>query len=236
MYKREGDHINVLVTNFGKKTSSLPAVLKMGNAHEALADTVNVLDHRPPSELSPTELAERRTYIVEHLKLSQNPLLKDKKVMQEKLIQIFLDNWGAISVSDTDYAKTEAMKFNIDLEAGARPVHTQVRPLNPHQEADLKRQLDEWIGGGIIEKSMSPWASALVPCKKKGSDTLRWAIDFRKVNELPVKDRFPLNSIDSNLHKLGGSKIFSCLDAIGAFHSLVVEEKSRDITSFVSPF
>ena len=66
---------------------------------------------------------------------------------------------------------------------------------------------------------MSPWARV--------SDTLRLAIDYRKVNELTVKDRFPLNSIDSNLHKL---------DAIGAFHSLVVEEKSRDITSFVSPF
>ena len=186
--------------------------------------------------LSPTELAERRAYIVEHLNLSQNPLLKNKRAMQEELIQIFLDNWEAISVSDTYYGRTYAMKFHIELEPMAHPVHSRVRPLNPHQEADLKRQLEKWERGGIIEKSMSPWASALVPCKKKGSDTLRWAIDYSKVNQLTVKDRFPLNSIDSNLHKLVGSQIFSCLGAIGAFHSLVVDEKSRDITSFVSPF
>ena len=74
------------------------------------------------------------------------------------------------------------------------------------------------------------------PCKKKKSDFLRWALDFRKLNELTVKDHFPLNSIDSNLHKLSGSSTFSCLDAIGAFHSLVVAEESRDYTFFVTPF
>jgi hypothetical protein len=186
--------------------------------------------------LNPDEEQERREYITKHLNLAENPLLKDRILEQEKLIRIFLQNWDAISVSDTDYGRTEAMKFHINLEPGASPVHSRVRPLNPHQQADLKRQLDEWEKGGIIEKSMSPWASALVPCKKKGSTALRWAVDYRRVNELTVKDRFPLNSIDSNLHKLGGSTVFSCLDAIGAFHSLVVDEKSRDITSFVSPF
>jgi hypothetical protein len=238
-YKRVGDNINVLITNFGKMATKLPAHVKVGRILEGIAyeaPTLNVLDHRDPATLSPKEKAERREYIQQHLKLSVNPLLKNKPLEQEKLIQIFLQNWEAISVSDTDYGRTEAMKFQIALEPGAAPAHSRVRPLNPHQEADLKRQLDEWEKGGIIEKSMSPWASALVPCKKKGSTALRWAVDYRKVNELTIKDRFPLNSIDSNLHKLGGSTVFSCLDAIGAFHSLVVEEKSRDITSFVSPF
>ena len=238
-YMREGDHINVLVTNFGKKSVPLPKNIKLGKVYEGIAydtPTINVLDHRNPQHLSPSEAAERRAYVIEHLKISENPLLFGKHDIQEKLVQTFLDNWDAISVSDTDYGKTDQMKFTINLEPGARPVHSRVRPLNPHQEADLKRQLEEWEKGGIIEKSMSPWASALVPCKKKGSEVLRWAIDYRKVNELTIKDRFPLNSIDSNLHKLGGSSIFSCLDAIGAFHSLVVDEKHRDITSFVSPF
>ena len=238
-YLREGNHINVLVTNFGKKEVTLGKGLKIGKTYEGVGydtPTINTLDHRDERQLSPADLAERRSYVIEHLKLSDNPLLAGKAAVQEKLVQIFLDNWDAISVSDTDYGKTDRMKFTINLEPGARPVHSRVRPLNPHQEKDLKRQLEEWEQGGIIEKSMSPWASALVPCKKKGSDTLRWAIDYRRVNELTIKDRFPLNSIDSNLHKLGGSAIFSCLDAIGAFHSLVVDEKYRDITSFVSPF
>ena len=163
-------------------SETLAKEMKLKIIRHPVTVTVNALDHRAPTELSPTELAERRAYVAEDLNLFQNPLLKNKKVMQEKLIQIFLDNWGAISVSDTDYGKTEAMKFNIESEPGARPVHTRVQPLNPHQETNLKRQLNEWERGGI-EKSMSPWASALVPCKKKGSDTLRCAIDYRKVNE-----------------------------------------------------
>ena len=140
-YKREGDHINVLVTNFGKKTMDLLKFTKIGHVYEGLTcytPTVNALDHRAPTELSPTELAERRAYVAKHLNLFQNPLLKNKKVMQEKLIQIFLDNWGAISVSDTDYGKTEAMKFNIESEPGAsthpRPT-PQPSPGNQFEEA-----------------------------------------------------------------------------------------------------
>ena len=109
-YKREGDQINVLVTYLGKKTMDLPKYMKVGHVYEGLTcdtTTVNTLDHRAPTELSPTELVERRAYVVEYLNLSKNSLLKDKKVMQEKLIQIFLYNWGAISVGERGHHREE---------------------------------------------------------------------------------------------------------------------------------
>ena len=77
---------------------------------------------------------------------------------------------------------------------------------------------------------MSPWASTLVPYKKNNSETLLWALNFRKLNELTVKNRFSLNYIDSNLHELSGFSVFCCLDVKG------VAEESRDYTSFVTPF
>ena len=63
----------------------------------------------------------------------------------------------------------------------------------------MRRQIDNWTKAGVIEKSMSPWASALVPVEKKGSDKLRWAVDYRAVNKLTVKDANPLASIETNL-------------------------------------
>ena len=238
-YRRIGDQVNILVTNFGKTSKKIPTNLKIGRMYEGIAyaaPTINALDHRPTTTLNTAEQTERVRYLTQTLKLTENPLLKDRPIEQEKLIQIFLQNWDALALSDTDYGRSDAMRFHIKLEPGASPAHSRVRPLNPYQEEDLKKQLDEWEKKGIIEKSMSPWASALVPCKKKGSTELQWAVDFRKVNELTIKEQFPLEPIDNNMHELSGSTVFSCLDAIGAFHSLIVDEKSRDITSFVSPF
>ena len=100
----------------------------------------------------------------------------------------------------------------------------------------MKIQLDEWLAGDVIEPSVSPWASALVPCKKKGTGHLRWSVDFRQVNDRTVKDSYPLPCIETNLHKLAGAKIFSSLDLAGAFHSLTISPASRDYTTFVSPF
>ena len=105
------------------------------------------------------------------------------------------------------------------------------------QEKDLRRQLDEWIAQGVLELSMSPWASALVPIAKKGGGRqIRWCIDFRALNTHTVTDSFPLPNIDANLHKMGKAKYFTTLDARGAFYSLKVEPGSRDYTTFMSVF
>ncbi len=83
------------------------------------------------------------------------------------------------------------------LLPGSHPVRARCRPLNPLQEQDLKIQLDEWLAGGVIEPSVSPWASALVPCKKKGTGRLRWSIDFRSINDRTIKDSYPLPCIET---------------------------------------
>ena len=50
------------------------------------------------------------------------------------------------------------------------------------QEKDLRRQIDAWLEAKVIEPSNSPWASALVPCKKKGTENFQLAINYRKLN------------------------------------------------------
>ena len=141
-----------------------------------------------------------------------------------------------MSIGLDDFGSSSLIQFHITLLPGASPIRSKCRPLNPFQEQDLDRQLKEWLSAGVIEPSVSPWAAALVPCKKKGTDKLRWSCDFRGVNNLTVKDGYPLPHIESNLHKLAGAKIFSSLDSAGAFHSLSISPESRDYTTFTSPF
>lgn len=237
-YSRTGNTVNVLISNFGEQDVYLPKACYVGQVSEAEGQVkaeLNVLDHRPPELLTEAELVERRSYIIELLKLDENPIFNGKSEMKAEVVQIFLDNWDAISVNDADYGRTNLMKFHIEIPKGSKPVRDRMRPLNPIQEKDLKRQIDDWLEAKVIEPSMSPWASCLVPCKKKNSDKLRWAIDYRKVNELTVKDAYPLANIESNLHKLADTKFFSTLDSAGAFHTLPVHEEHRDYTAFNTP-
>lgn len=239
VYVREGDCVSVLMTNFGARDVYLPKACYVGQvleAEESQAPTINVLNHKPLQQITERELNERRTYIIDSLKLNENPLLKGNAELREEIIRVFLENFDAVAISESDYGRTELMEFTFDIPRDAIPVRDKLRPLNPFQEQDLRRQLDAWLDADVIEEALSPWGSALVPIKKKGSDKLRWAIDYRKVNQLTVKDAYPLSQIEGNLHKLAGAKIFSTLDSQGAFHSMPIKPEHRDYTAFLTPW
>ena len=110
-----------------------------------------------------------------------------------------------------------------------------MRPLNPDQKGNLRDQLDEWMEQGVIEPSVSPWASPLVPVKKKDGRT-RWVTDLRELNKQTIKDSYPLTNIQEILQSLKGATVFSSLDACGAYHAVRIEPGSRACTAFISPF
>ena len=60
--------------------------------------------------------------------------------------------------------------------------------------------------------------------------------DLRLLNDVTIKDAYPLTIIQENLQKLKGSKIFTSIDACGAYHAIQIEEGSRDCAAFISPF
>ena len=146
------------------------------------------------------------------------------------MIKLFLENFSTLALHPNNYGKTDLLELRIELQPGAVPKRSKVRPLNPDQCANLKEQLDKWIQQGIIEPANSPWASPLVPVKKKDGRT-RWVTDLRQ-----LKDAYPLTNIQENLQKLKGAKIFTSIDACGAYHAIQVKEGSRDCRAFISPF
>ena len=213
-YQRGQYKLNVLISNFHEDEIELARGQFIGTIHETEEEepVVNVLDHRPDRELSTQDWKQRIKFIREALALDENEVIGQRAEIKERLIKIFLKNWAAVAVDEFDFGLTSATQFTIEVDKTARPLRQKCRPLNPAQEADLRRQLDEWLTGGIIEPSISEWASALVPVKKKNTNTLRWCIDFRGLNNVTSKDAYPLGSINNNLDKLSGSNIFTTLD------------------------
>ena len=71
---------------------------------------------------------------------------------------------------------------------------------------------------------------------KKKDGRKRWVSNLRQLNGVTIKDAYPLTNIQENLQKLNGGKIFTSIDACGAFQSIQIEEGSRDCKAYISPF
>ena len=235
--------IRVLVSNRSEYEVLLPCSLKLGSIQRAeklveyapggdSESLVHQIDHRPEKELSPAEKQERWQFLRENVKLEKSMFNKSQKA---KLLQILYDNFDAVSLHSEDFGQSKTEVFELKLAPGTVPHRDKCRPLNPKYLEDLDRQLGEWRAAKIIEPSRSPWAAALVPVRKKNTDTLRWAVDYRKLNEAVVSDSYPLPSIETNLQRLNSSKIFTCLDSAGAFHGIEIAPATRPLTAFISP-
>ena len=181
---------------------------------------------------------EHRMQVVEDLGLMTNPLLKENPEIRKKAIELvmeYADIFG--EKGKKEVGVTDLVDFQIKLKDGARPVKQKVRPLNPHQKASLKAQMETWKKEEIIEESISPWASPMVPAKKSGGapGEIRWAIDYRQLNDVTIADSYPIPNIDEVLERLAGSKYYSALDAAAAYHTIPVEKKSRPLLAFITP-
>lgn len=129
---------------------------------------------------------------------------------------------------------TTLMQHHIRLKPGTLPIKQRVRPVSGPIRRVLHEQLDELIRQGVVEPSQSPWCSPLVLQKKKNG-SWRLCHDGRKINEVTVKDSYPLPHIHSTLDMLRGAKVISSIDLKSAFFQVPLSEESKPITAFAVP-
>lgn len=112
------------------------------------------------------------------------------------------------------------------------PIRTRLRRTSPHEREIVRKEIVNMIAQNVIKPSTSPWASAIVLVKKKDGTT-RFCIDFRPINKVTIKDRYPLPSIDSMLAALSGAAFFSKLDAASGYWQIPMAEESVQKTAFI---
>ncbi len=98
----------------------------------------------------------------------------------------------------------------------------------------LVEQIKMLIEAGLIRPSKSPWMSPVVLIKKKDG-TLRLCIDFRRLNDVTVKDAYPLPNVDQIISSMSGCKFFTSLDVQSAFWNVRVAERDVYKTAFAVP-
>ncbi|GJX25873.1 putative reverse transcriptase domain-containing protein [Tanacetum coccineum] len=126
---------------------------------------------------------------------------------------------------------TRQVEFQIDLIPGAAPVARAPYRLAPSEMKELSKQLKELSDKGFIRPSSSPWGAPVLFVKKK--DGSFWmCIDYRELNKLMVKNRYPLPRIDNLFDQLQGSSVYSKIDLMSGYHQLRVREEDIPKTAF----
>ena len=103
------------------------------------------------------------------------------------------------------------VEFSIELIPGAGPVSKAPYRMAPLELAEVKRQIEELMQKQFIRPSASPWGAPVLLVKKKDGK-LRLCVDYRDLNKLTVKNKYPLPRIDDLLDQLRGAKVFSKID------------------------
>jgi hypothetical protein len=127
------------------------------------------------------------------------------------------------------------VEFYIDLIPGTAPIAKRPYRMAPTEFAELKLRIADLQQKGYIHPSSSPWgAPVLFVSKKDGS--MRMCIDYRSLNEVTIKNKYPLPRIDDLFDQLQGAKYFSKIDLRSGYHQLRIKEADIQKTAFVTRY
>ena len=152
----------------------------------------------------------------------------------EKFRALLIKYRGIFALKGEPLGRTGIVKHEINVD-NKPPIRQAPRRIPIHQVDTVETAMKEMQDAGVIRPSESPWASPIVLVKKKDGTT-RFCIDFRRLNEVTVKDAYPLPRIEDNLDALVGSKYFSTLDMASGYWQVEMSDTDKAKTAFATRY
>ena len=174
-------------------------------------------------------VAARSTELAEKLQLRSEVLSEDGL---QKLKSLILEWDDVFAVEANERGEVKELRHEVNT-GDAAPVKQLPRRVPFALRKELSKLVSDMLENGVIEESSSPWASPIVLVRKKDG-SLRFCVDYRKLNGVTRKDVFPLPRIDDLLDQLAGKKIFSTLDAKSGYWQIRMSEESKAKTAFAT--
>jgi hypothetical protein len=157
------------------------------------------------------------------LEKGDKPNLEDFAVLHE-FRDVFVDEIPELT-------PIREIHFSIDLLPGSAHVSKAPYQMSLLKLTELKIQLQELLDKQYIRPSVLPWGAPVLFVKKKGG-TLRGCIDYRQLNKMTIKNKYPLPRINDLFDQVGGAKIFSKLDLQSKYHQVRIKDEDIRKTSF----
>ena len=153
---------------------------------------------------------------------------------QRGLVEHSLRQWQDVfSLGEDDHGHTNVVRHTI-LTGDAAPVRERYRPVPPTLYKEMQSLLKGMLNTGVIRESSSPWAAPVVLVQKK-EGSLRFCVDYRKLNSVTHKDAYPLPRIEEALTNLKKAQWYSTLDLAAGYWQVEVDEQDKEKTAFATP-
>nr|GEW38927.1 retrotransposon protein, putative, Ty3-gypsy subclass [Tanacetum cinerariifolium] len=173
-----------------------------------------------------------------HIPIKDETLIIRAQVMEKKSDEKRLENIPMVKEFPDVFleelpglAPVRQVEFKIDLIPRAAPVAYVPYRLAPSEMQELSNQLQELADRGFIHPSTSHWGAPILFVKKKDG-SFRMCIDYRELNKLTVKNRYPLPRIDDLFAQLQGSSVYSKIDLRSGYHQLRVRDEDIPKNAF----
>ncbi|WVZ89681.1 hypothetical protein U9M48_036053 [Paspalum notatum var. saurae] len=128
------------------------------------------------------------------------------------------------------------VEFKIDLVPGTAPVSRRPYRMAPDELRELKVQLQEQLDKGFIRPSSSPWGCPALFVEKKDQGGKRLCVDYRPLNAVTIKNKYPLPHIDILFDQLAGAKVFSKIDLRSGYYQIKIKEEDIPKTAFATRY
>ncbi|KAK3102361.1 hypothetical protein FSP39_010822 [Pinctada imbricata] len=189
-------------------------------------ERVAKIQENKSTERQPRQLGE---HLKELLERSSEHLNETERLKVETLL---LKYQNVFSRSSEDIGRTNRVVHRINTGT-AIPIRQATRRLPIGKREIEKKELQKMIDRGIVEPSRSPWASNIVLVTKKDG-RVRFCVDYRKLNDVTLKDAYPIPRVDDCLEALSGAKWFSSMDLNTGFWQIGMADEDKEKTAFLT--
>ncbi|WJX45504.1 hypothetical protein P8452_32379 [Trifolium repens] len=156
----------------------------------------------------------------------------DVHIEELRVVQQFQD---VFPLEIPGFPPIREVEFFIDLHPGTGPISESPYRMAPTELVELKSQIEDLLEKGFIRPSVSPWGAPVLLVKKKDGRS-RLCVDYRKLNKVTIKNRYPLPRIDDLMDQLKGASVFSKIDLKSGYHQIRVREEDVQKTAFRSRY
>ncbi|KAK1606824.1 hypothetical protein QYE76_030497 [Lolium multiflorum] len=162
---------------------------------------------------------------------------KDKAILTYVREFSGLSRYAVEEVNTEDKKKKRFMEieFTIDLIPGTAPIAKAPYKMGPKELKELKEQLDDLEQKGFIQESISPWGSPVIFVDKRDGGR-RMCGDYRNLNNVTIKNKYPLPRIQDLFDQVRGAGVFSKSDLRSGYHQIKIKKEDVPKTAFVSRY
>uniref|UniRef100_A0A0A9D1W1 Reverse transcriptase domain-containing protein n=1 Tax=Arundo donax TaxID=35708 RepID=A0A0A9D1W1_ARUDO len=172
----------------------------------------------------------RKGDLAQVVKLNPVCETKQQEVIPPEVQELVQKN-AAVFSEPTDLPPQRSCDHSIPLLDGAKPVNLKPYRYSPQLKDEMEKQITEMLQKGIIQHSTSPFSSPVLLVKKKDG-TWRFCVDFRKLNAMTVKNKYPMPIVEELLDELNGAMWFTKLDLRSGYHQIRLVNRDEHKTAF----